>query len=108
VGKPSQTTTGIATHLRLAPIRIEESPLDISLLRPLNEDKPICAHRDPSPADLPGKLSHLILTQKGCSMIDKNEIVSASAHLHKGNPFQRLTSTCGNLIISRFSLDITG
>ena len=86
--KSGSATTTVATHLCLAAIGIKELPLEISLFRPLDEDDAIRTYGGSPLTDLPRKPLHAILPHEGLPMIDEDEVISASAHLHERNLHQ--------------------
>jgi len=84
MGKAGNTSASVATHLRFASIRIIKAPLEIGLLRPLDQDETICPHGNSSLTDFSDEVLQTIFFQEGVSMIDEDEVVSLPLIFIKG------------------------
>ena len=81
--KSSRAPRAVPAHLSLAPVGVEEPPLEVRLLRRHDHDQAIGSHRVVPVTDLHCKVLQVHPFQDIPAVIDQEKIITASMHLMK-------------------------
>ena len=80
VGEPRGAPRAVAAHLGLAPVGVEEPPLEVRLPGGNDHDQAVGAHRVMPVADGHRQLLQVHPLEDGLAVVDQDEIVPAALH----------------------------
>jgi hypothetical protein len=81
--KTGGASSAVAAHLDFRAVGIEKTPPEIDTIRIFDNNQPVCAHRYFPFAHRPYKIREVSHTQGLISVINQDEIISASAHFEE-------------------------